>query len=290
MNNNRYSQINCPDLKKFKKLYNKDKQKVNKYLIEQSIKLAADIDNHVSGTLLLQLYRNMLNKNYINFYINDESLSKFFIETNIDEKTILNVSNLMCANDKNYTEGVISDNTNNQNNQKFYSDKAYSISGVIHQKTLKYSTMFQIMIAVKNDSVYSGNCIIVNGLNNKIGGEIIYKNEVIKEFYKTFEHDKDIKNITNLVLNMLFYMDAFPDKILDSPPDECIDKLNCNNSKTITMSDEIRDYLHENRDISPHLRRGHFRYLASDFYKNKKGQTIFVKSSFVKGHAKTIIE
>ena len=53
---------------------------------------------------------------------------------------------------------------------------------------------------------------------------------------------------------------------------------------------EIADYIHENRDVSPHLRRGHFRMLSSDYFKNKQGQIVFVKSSFVKGNAKTVIE
>lgn len=67
------------------------------------------------------------------------------------------------------------------------------------------------------------------------------------------------------------------------------DKLNARNSKTISISKEIENYLHENRDVSPHLRSGHFRYLGSEYFSKKRGRTIFVKSSFVKGHAKTII-
>ena len=74
---------------------------------------------------------------------------------------------------------------------------------------------------------------------------------------------KDTVKKYKLPLNLIFYMSAFPEYITDSPPHEILDKTNKNNSKTIKLSSQISDYLHENRDISPHLRRGHFRYLSS---------------------------
>lgn len=40
--------------------------------------------------------------------------------------------------------------------------------------------------------------------------------------------------------------------------------------------------------VNPHFRRGYFKRLESDFYKNKKGQIIFVSQTMVKGTSKTV--
>lgn len=42
--------------------------------------------------------------------------------------------------------------------------------------------------------------------------------------------------------------------------------------------------------VIPHFRRGYFKRLSSDFYKNKKGQIIFVHETIVNGVAKTLEE
>ena len=38
----------------------------------------------------------------------------------------------------------------------------------------------------------------------------------------------------------------------------------------------------------PHMRRGYFKCLSSDFYKNKRGQIIFIRETMVKGKSKTV--
>lgn len=40
--------------------------------------------------------------------------------------------------------------------------------------------------------------------------------------------------------------------------------------------------------VNPHFLRGYFKRLESDFYKNKKGQIIFVSETMVKGTSKTV--
>ena len=42
--------------------------------------------------------------------------------------------------------------------------------------------------------------------------------------------------------------------------------------------------------VITHFRRGYFKRLSSDFYKNKKGQIIFVHETIVNGVAKTLEE
>ena len=38
----------------------------------------------------------------------------------------------------------------------------------------------------------------------------------------------------------------------------------------------------------PHMRKGYFKCLTSEFYKNKRGQIIFVRETMVKGKTKTV--
>lgn len=44
----------------------------------------------------------------------------------------------------------------------------------------------------------------------------------------------------------------------------------------------------EPETVIPHFRRGYFKRLNSDFYKNKKGQIIFVHETVVNAQAKTL--
>ena len=48
--------------------------------------------------------------------------------------------------------------------------------------------------------------------------------------------------------------------------------------------------LFKNYELSPHLRRGHWRTFTSDYYTNKKGETIWIDPTFIKGEAYTVIE
>lgn len=98
---------------------------------------------------------------------------------------------------------------------------------------------------------------------------------------------KENKRIIRIIVNLFYYLNAYPDSVISKPPDEVKDKLNKDNSIRITVSEEMKPYLQ--RDMMPHLRRGHFRYLGSDYYKKKKGQTIFIHPVFVGGEAKTVI-
>ena len=42
--------------------------------------------------------------------------------------------------------------------------------------------------------------------------------------------------------------------------------------------------------VIPHFRRGYFKRLNSNFYKNKKGQIVFVHETIVNGLAKTLVD
>lgn len=90
-----------------------------------------------------------------------------------------------------------------------------------------------------------------------------------------------------LAMNFLFYIKAFPECVLDGvPPSE----KKIANAKVIGTSPKVVHHTTtEHGFVTPHFRSGHFRHLDSDYYKNKKGQVIFVAATMVKGRAKTVI-
>jgi hypothetical protein len=80
-------------------------------------------------------------------------------------------------------------------------------------------------------------------------------------------------------------MMAFPDMIKTGTPNGCYKKYSPKDIE-IKTTDVVKEK--SEHGVSPHFRSGHFRLLSSDRFINKRGQIVFVKSSFVKGHAITV--
>lgn len=94
--------------------------------------------------------------------------------------------------------------------------------------------------------------------------------------------------IYNLGLNFLFYINAFPQCIIDGVPNGVKKNLK---GKVISTSDKIISHTTmEHGFIRPHFRSGYFRHFYSDYFVNCKGQVKFIESTMVKGKAKTVVE
>jgi len=111
------------------------------------------------------------------------------------------------------------------------------------------------------------------------------------EEYKNYINDnsEDAKLVTEyfqLAVNTIIYMNTFPDCVVDGVPHNIKEEY----SKTITITDKINDIIDTDskRTVSPHFRRAYFKRLTSDYFTHKKGQTILIKETMVKGKAKTI--
>jgi hypothetical protein len=89
----------------------------------------------------------------------------------------------------------------------------------------------------------------------------------------------------SLLSSALAYVLAFPEMVYDGlPPDLKHIGWYKGTAKTVSVSPTLIDH----SSPCPHFRIGHFRVLSSERFKVKKGQTIFVKGTFVKGTAKTV--
>ena len=100
--------------------------------------------------------------------------------------------------------------------------------------------------------------------------------------------DEEKKGPYNLVMNFLFYINAFPECVQDGVPNGV--KRNPK-AKSVSISDKIVSHTSIERGfVRPHFRSGYFRHLQSDYFVNCKGQVRFISSTMVKGKAKTVIE
>lgn len=103
------------------------------------------------------------------------------------------------------------------------------------------------------------------------------------------ESCKEDKNkwVFNLAMNFLFYINAFPECVIDGVPNGV--KKNPK-AKSISISEKIVSHTTvEHGFVRPHFRSGYFRHLNSDYFVNCKGQVRFIASTMVKGKAKTVI-
>lgn len=98
-----------------------------------------------------------------------------------------------------------------------------------------------------------------------------------------------------LAINLIYYLKAFPEKILDGVPSDMVrdDKKKFSESHTynISIADEIveKTEIKDGRVIIPHFRSGFFRHYSDDRYINMKGKVQFIAATMVKGKAKTVV-
>lgn len=98
--------------------------------------------------------------------------------------------------------------------------------------------------------------------------------------------DEEINLITRLAINLISYIYCFPDCLVDGAPHD----VKTENNHYLNTSEKVLDVTvkAEAGLVIPHFRRGYFKHLTSDFYKNKKGQIVFVHETIVNGTAKTL--
>jgi hypothetical protein len=106
------------------------------------------------------------------------------------------------------------------------------------------------------------------------------------------EKMEGVKEIVQLAVNTIAYMNTFPSCVVDGVPEE-IKKRDTHsvNSRMIAISEKVLESAagpDSGIVVSPHFRRGHFRRLTADRYTKMKGKLIFVHETMVKGRAKTV--
>ena len=156
--------------------------------------------------------------------------------------------------------------------------------GMIHVPGIKTSFAFEIMASRKLIEGVAGVVIITNGDDVRLCplSEKHYRG-------KAGDWSDSAQRDVQLVGNLFMYIACFPESLIDDPPEELLGVYkNQRNKKGVTLA--THNSLISRDGVTPHFRRGHFRLLASERYTKKRGQVIFVRSSFVKGKSKTVLD
>lgn len=102
-----------------------------------------------------------------------------------------------------------------------------------------------------------------------------------------FKHYED--SILKLGIVFLQYISTFPETVRNGLPKHCTIQNSFKNKKqTVRLSPKIS--IHNSLSRTPHFRSGYFKTFKSDFFVHKKGQTIYVKESFVNGKNANTVE
>lgn len=97
--------------------------------------------------------------------------------------------------------------------------------------------------------------------------------------------DQEIFDIAHFAVNIIAYISCFPDCLTDGAPHG----IKTENNHRLATSEKVVDAMDsESGIVNPHFRRGYFKRLESDFYKNKKGQIIFVHETVVNAQGKVL--
>lgn len=187
----------------------------------------------------------------VRYYIKDENLFEFFFNTEVRKKEV---------------ESIVShlDKTYNFMNSWGVLGKERSFT-ITYTKCMNGCKRDKHFISVMSDSMNWTFCI-----------------EELK-----WEKDDNAK-IFFFAMNFIFYLEAFPECVIDGvPPTEK------KTERTMVVSTSSKVISHTTTDshgfVKPHFRSGYFRHYTSDHWVNCKGQVRFIAATMVKGKAKTVL-
>ena len=236
--------------------------------------------NYVEMTSLARL----VNRNYESIFINSYEVADFIESNTINDKDI------------NYMVSVIEDYIG------ISVSKPYEVF-CIHLPGRKYSLIVSITstditnsyikrkgLNIHKDSIEIGNKLFIGYIRNDGNGDEDTGYSILDSDILEVSNSHNIPVRTNwrIILNTFLYMSAFPECVKEGVPNIYLDDEERKvKSKTVSISDAMKE-AYSHGPISPHMRRGHFRFLKSDKYKGKRFQTVYVKPTMVKGHAITI--
>lgn len=121
------------------------------------------------------------------------------------------------------------------------------------------------------------------------GAGQIHESEYYIVKSKKDEDSKAVERNFRFAVNLLAYMECFPECIREGVPTTNNETAYQTKGRNVRLG--ISEKVMEDGQKGakrPHMRKGYFKCLSSDFYKNKRGQIIFVRETIVKGKSKTV--
>ena len=103
------------------------------------------------------------------------------------------------------------------------------------------------------------------------------------------EDSKAAERNFRFAVNLLAYMECFPECVREGVPTTNNETVYQSKGRNIRLGTSEKVMEEGQKGAKrPHMRKGYFKCLSSDFYKNKRGQIIFVRETMVKGKSKTV--
>ncbi|GHV82269.1 hypothetical protein AGMMS49991_08270 [Spirochaetia bacterium] len=226
-----------------------------------------------------------------NIFIETEELYKFFSSTQINKRSDIAQQVYHSLRNRKYIEVPIN-NPDQSIPFRIYAFRLFAPINMIPTSlavciscTQTFETAFGLNYITFTDRDSSQEIILhkesIQSLEN---GYVMIKNNMVKD-----EYNKKIYEYYRVIINLIFYMNAHPENVLNGVPQRAVvDENIAASDKKITISKNIE--LFNRHETSPHLRRGHWRTFTSDYFTNKKGETKWIDPMFIKGEAFTVIE
>ena len=202
----------------------------------------------------LEVYAVMkdITRGVCRFYIKDDTLLDFFKNTEVREKEVRSLLNTDFFDSLN--EGSV------------------MVAGLIGQS---FSCTIICKAFIREGSLKHLVSVLTDEMNYLF---------IIEDFNVG---QAEYKWVFNTVINFFFYINAFPECVVDGVPSGV---KRDNNAKTLSTSEKVVSHTTvEHGFVRPHFRSGYFRHYNSNFYVNCKGQVRFITSTIVKGKAKTVL-
>jgi hypothetical protein len=249
-------------------------------ILDDDIKQSYNTKDIITKHIFRAEYDYFFNKHIYQYFIPSIDLINFMInsfKTNIDYNDLLNLL-LIGKNDIN-TYFII-----NFPVKSDFKSVLFAIDHYFDEKEKSDKKLITYSISKTIDKYQT------RGSLNTDNFKLIMDEKNIKEYNTKFVENKthNVIPYLKLLIGMCLYRRCFPQSVRDGLPEDCSHPNHYKNGKTINIVDELIEATNSDRNITPHIRCGHFRLLKNERYINKRYQVIFIKECFVNGKAKTI--
>jgi hypothetical protein len=248
-------------------------------VLMRSMITATDSSDIIANSSKALMYLRILSGDVKNIFIESDILFKFLSESEVKDVSAI----------KDSIETIGSN---------FTDDKTEDVSKYFNIKTHNEAKFLNLLVSIPNKkrSIFIGSQKAFGSYDMILSdGDILLANKITSKIEPTAiseisasqdnEYSNDI--LIRFSVNLFLYMACFPECVTDAPPSMMCDYKK-SNKKAVFIS--AHESIIDRSGVSPHFRRGYFRLLSSSFFKNKQGKVVFVKSTFVKGSAITVLD
>lgn len=262
--------------KRIKAILNKKGNNWDKWLMS----LGNDESGQPKGLALRFMYFYLNERHQgIKYYLQDDELGRFLIDTKIPDMESVRsaIGNLL------------------DSNPEVHHGEAESLKSTTESLTFAILTPDAVSRTVLLTNYPEANLTVIDIFHEYKEEDKLHRIAFVWDKMESFDiatanSSSEQADDLALILNLMYYIQAFPDAILEGKPEENgrISKA-YSKCRVLKTHPDIIETSHETTARVTHFRKGHFRVLRSSYFK-EPGKVIFVHSCIVKGTpAKTVI-